>query len=28
MFAVIAALSFVFVWFFVPETKGKSLEQI
>ena len=28
IFAVIAALSFVFVWFFVPETKGKSLEQI
>jgi len=28
IFAVIAALSLVFVWFFVPETKGKSLEQI
>lgn len=28
IFAVIAALSFVFVWIFVPETKGKSLEQI
>lgn len=28
IFAVISALSFVFVWAFVPETKGKSLEQI
>jgi sugar porter (SP) family MFS transporter len=28
IFAVISALSFVFVWYFVPETKGKSLEQI
>ncbi|MGB3588708.1 MAG: sugar porter family MFS transporter [Tunicatimonas sp.] len=28
IFAVVAALSLVFVWFFVPETKGKSLEQI
>ncbi len=28
IFAVISALSFVFVWFFVTETKGKSLEQI
>ncbi|WPP51223.1 sugar porter family MFS transporter [Catalinimonas niigatensis] len=28
IFAVISALSFFFVWFFVPETKGKSLEQI
>lgn len=28
IFAVISALSFFFVWAFVPETKGKSLEQI
>ena len=28
IFAVISALSFFFVWFFIPETKGKSLEQI
>lgn len=28
IFAAISALSFFFVWFFVPETKGKSLEQI
>lgn len=28
IFAVISFLSFFFVWFFVPETKGKSLEQI
>ncbi|MDF9797226.1 SP family arabinose:H+ symporter-like MFS transporter [Catalinimonas alkaloidigena] len=28
IFAIISALSFIFVWFFVPETKGKSLEQI
>ncbi|MFP4090767.1 MAG: sugar porter family MFS transporter [Cyclobacteriaceae bacterium] len=28
IFAVISFLSFVFVWFFIPETKGRSLEQI
>lgn len=28
IFAVISAFSFFFVWFFVPESKGKSLEQI
>ena len=28
IFAAFSALSFIFVWFFVPETKGKSLEQI
>lgn len=28
IFAIISLLSFFFVWFFVPETKGKSLEQI
>jgi SP family arabinose:H+ symporter-like MFS transporter len=28
VFAVMAALNFMFVLFFVPETKGYSLEQI
>jgi hypothetical protein len=28
MFAFVTACSLVFVFFYVPETKGKSLEQI
>ncbi|WP_248792993.1 MFS transporter [Escherichia coli] len=28
MFSAVSALSVAFVHFFVPETKGKSLEQI
>ena len=28
VFAVIGALSFVFVWTMVPETRGRSLEEL
>lgn len=28
IFAVLSGLSFIFTWIFVPETKGKSLEEI
>ena len=27
-YAVVAVLGFVFVWFLVPETKGRTLEEI
>ncbi|HIG76165.1 MAG TPA: MFS transporter, partial [Bacteroidetes bacterium] len=28
IFGIIAAVGLVFVWFVVPETKGKSLEEL
>jgi MFS transporter, SP family, major inositol transporter len=28
MFAVIGVLSFVFIWTMVPETRGRTLEQL
>jgi predicted MFS family arabinose efflux permease len=28
MFAVIGALSFLFIWTMVPETRGRTLEQL
>jgi MFS family permease len=28
LYALLSAVTFVFVWRFVPETKGRSLEQI
>ena len=28
LFALMCVATFVFVWFFVPETKGHSLEEI
>jgi len=28
LFALMCVATFVFVWFFVPETKGRSLEEI
>jgi MFS family permease len=28
VYAVMCVVSFLFVWFFIPETKGKTLEEI
>ncbi len=28
LFALMCVCTFVFVWFFVPETKGRSLQEI